>query len=419
MKGVNMIKAQTPKGFRDFLSADARARQFVTQKIREVFERFGFEPLETPTIEYAAVILGKYGEEADRLVFKFTDRGDRELALRYDQTVPTARVLVEYANQLPRYYRRYQIQNVFRAEKPQKGRYREFTQCDIDVFGSTSPIADAEILAGTYFAFKNVGYPTVLMPINDRQILFTNLTPFATDQVSVLSLIQTVDKLTKIGTEGIMTELSKKGLTKEAAEQALITIKAAKPTKALQQIIECAVSLGIPKEALVFSPTLARGLDYYTNMIFEPMVPEYGSGSLGGGGRYNNLIEQLGGNPTPAVGIAFGFDRMVEAAQQLNLIPQGKSAATVLITIFDETTLMTSLNTANKLRNAKIPTEIFPNVEKLDKQLKYADRLGVPYVVIQGPEEVAKNVVKLKMMKTKEQTELTIDEVINKLTVSS
>lgn len=419
MRREPMIKAQTPKGFRDFLSTQARARQFVTQKIREVFERFGFEPLETPTIEYAAVILGKYGVEADRLVFKFTDRGDRELALRYDQTVPTARVLVEYANLLPRYWRRYQIQNVFRAEKPQKGRYREFTQCDIDVFGSTSPIADAEILAGTYFAFKNIGYPTVLMPINDRQILFNNLSPFASKEVNIFSLIQSIDKLNKIGTDGVISELIKKGLVKESAVRALTAINAAKPTEALRQIIDCTISLGVPKGALIFSPTLARGLDYYTNMIFEPMVPEYGSGSLGGGGRYDNLIEQLGGSPTPAVGIAFGFDRMVEAAQQLNLIPQGKSAASILVTIFNETTLQTSLNIAMQLRNAKIPTEIFPSVDKLDKQLKYADRLGVPYVIIQGPEETAKNVVKLKNMATKEQEELTVEEVIDKLTKAS
>ncbi len=414
-----MIKAQTPKGFRDFLSTEARARQFVTKKVRQIFEQFGFEPLETPTVEYASVILGKYGEEADRLVFRFTDRGGRELALRYDQTVPTARVLVEYANQLPRYYRRYQIQNVFRAEKPQRGRYREFTQCDIDVFGSTSPVADAEILAGTYFAFKNVGYPTVLMPINDRQILFTNLSPFASKQVNIFSLIQSVDKLTKIGTEGVISELTEKGLVKEAAERALTEINAAKPTEALRRIIDCSISLGIPKEALVFSSTLARGLDYYTDMIFEPMVPEYGSGSLGGGGRYDNLIEQLGGTPTPAVGIAFGFDRMVEAAQQLNLIPQGKTSATLLVTIFDETVLKQSLATAFQLRSAKIPTEVYPTVDKLDKQLKYADRLGIPYVIIAGPEEKSKGVVKLKNMVTKEQEDLTIESVIDKLATAS
>jgi len=414
-----MIKPQAPKGFRDFLSKEARARQFVTQKVQEVFERFGFEPLQTPTIEYASVILGKYGQEADRLVFRFTDRGDRELALRYDQTVPTARVLVEYANDLPRYWRRYQIQNVFRAEKPQKGRYREFTQCDFDVFGSTSPIADAEIIACTYFAFKNVGYPTVLLPMNDRQILFTHLSPFASEKVNVFSLIQSIDKLEKIGEEGVTAELVKKGLTNAAAKKALTSIRGAKPTEALEKIMDCSLSLGVPKEALVFSPTLARGLDYYTNMIFEPMVPEYGSGSLGGGGRYDNLIEQLGGNPTPAVGIAFGFDRMVEAAQQLNLIPQGNSAATIFVTLFDETLQNTSLQAAASFRKAGIPTEIFPGVDKLDKQLKYADKIGVPYVVIIGSDEAKKGVVKLKTMQTKEQEELTIDQVIDKLTNAS
>jgi len=179
------------------------------------------------------------------------------------------------------------------------------------------------------------------------------------------------------------------------------------------------VSLGVPKEALVFSPTLARGLDYYTNMIFEIMVPEYGSGSLGGGGRYDKLIEQLGGNPTPAVGIAFGFDRMVEAAQQLNLIPQGDTSVIIFVTIFDEKSQQMSLTIASKLRNAGIATEIFPDVDKLDKQLKYADKKGIPYVLIQGPEEVKRGVVKLKNMATKEQEELTLDAVIEKLTSAS
>lgn len=414
-----MNTIQTPKGFRDFLSRDARARQFITQKVQEVFERFGFEPLQTPTVEYASVILGKYGEEADRLVFRFTDRGDRELALRYDQTVPTARILVQYAHDLPRYYRRYQIQNVFRAEKPQKGRYREFTQCDIDIFGSTSPVADAEILACTYFAYKNVGYPTVILPINDRQILFSSLSPFATETVNVFSLIQSVDKLEKIGAEGVVEELTKKGLTAEAGNKALTSIMAAKPTESLRRIIDCSISLGVPKEALVFSPTIARGLDYYTGMIFEPKVPEYGNGSLGGGGRYDKLIGQLGGADTPAVGIAFGFDRMVEAAEELSLIPQGKAAAQVYITIFDDESVETSLAIASRLRKAGVATEIFPGVEKLDKQLKYADKIGTPYVIIQGPEEKGKNVVMLKNMQTKTQEELSIDAIIDKLRTAS
>src|SRR3989344_4963616 len=174
-----MDQLQTVKGFRDFLPSEKRRRDFIEKKVVEVFERFGFEPLETPTIEYASLLLGKYGKEADKLIYSFKDRGGRDLSLKYDQTVPTSRILIQYQNTLSRYFRRYQIQNVFRAEKPQKGRYREFTQCDIDIFGSTSPIADAEIIACTYFVFKNVGYPTVLLPLNDRQILFSTLTPFA------------------------------------------------------------------------------------------------------------------------------------------------------------------------------------------------------------------------------------------------
>lgn len=411
-----MNQIQTPKGFRDFLPPDARARQYVAQRIREIFERFGFEPLETPAVEYAAVLMGKYGDEADRLVFRFTDRADRELALRYDQTVPTARVLAQYQNQLPRYFRRYQIQNVFRAEKPQKGRYREFTQCDIDIFGSTSPVADAEIIACTYQAFKNVGFPTVEIPVNDRRILFDALSSYATPELSVYSIIQTIDKLEKNGTDAVLEELGKKGLPQDKAREAVAKIREQSPTENLESIIKCATDLGVPGERLIFQPTLARGLDYYTGMIFEPRVPEYGAGSLGGGGRYDNLISVLGGSDTPAVGIAFGFDRMVEAATILGLIPASRQSATVLVTVFDESTRTQALETAAALRDAGIATEVFPASEKLEKQLKYADRKGIPFVVIQGPDEVSRGVVKFKKLETKEQREMTVEEVKKELT---
>ncbi len=392
---------------------EARARQFVANKVREVFERFGFEPIETPTLEYASVLMGKYGSEADKLVFRFKDRADRELALRYDQTVPTARMLAEYQGKLPRYWRRYQIQNVYRAEKPQKGRYREFTQCDIDIFGSTSPIADAEIIAATYFAFKNVGYPTITLKLNDRKILFATLEKFATDSVSVLSIIQSVDKLEKIGQQKVIDEIVKKGLSTSIAEQILSNIQSAVPTDNLKEIIAISQALGVPKESLVFTPTLARGLDYYTGMIFEPSVPEYPAGSLGGGGRYDNLIKVLGGIDTPAVGIAFGFDRMVEAAVSLNLVPGKGNITKVLVTVFDQNSIKTSSTIAEKLRAATVATELFPAVEKLDKQLKYADRKGIPFVVIQGPAETSRNVIKLKNMATQEQKELTVDSLID------
>lgn len=410
-----MIKPQTPKGFRDFLPSEARARQFVAGKVREVFEQFGFEPLETPTIEYASVILGKYGQEADRLVFRFTDRGERELALRYDQTVPTARVLAQYQHELPRYFRRYQIQNVFRADKPQKGRFREFTQCDIDIFGSPSPVADAEIVACTYFAFQNVGYPTITLTLNDRKILFEVLAQFATEKVSALSIIQSIDKLDKATEDVVTGELIHKGLSREAVQQAIATIRMAKPTENLTKIIEASRALGVPQAAIQFTPTLARGLDYYTGMIFEVILPDHELGSFGGGGRYDNLIKQLGGTDTPAVGIAFGFDRMVEAATALKLVPQARQCATILVTIFSDDTLANSLTIARALRKTGVSTEVFPASDKLDKQLKYADRKGIPYVVIQGPEEIKKGLVMLKTMKSKTQEELTVDQIINKI----
>ena len=408
----NQIKPQTVKGFRDFLPTEKRQRDFVVQKVKEVFELFGFEPLETPTLEYASLLLGKYGKEADKLLYTFKDRGGRELALRYDQTVPTARVLAQYQQILPKFFRRYQIQNVFRADKPQKGRYREFTQCDIDIFNSTSPLSDAEIIAATYFAFQNVGYPEIKIVINDRQTLFRYLKPFASYKISLFSLIQSIDKLEKIGKQGVIKELIKKGLDNNQAQKAINSITTAPLSKNLEEIIKSTILLGVPKRDIIFTSTLARGLDYYTGMIFEVVLPGYEAGSCGGGGRYDELIEQLGGVSIPAVGIAFGFDRMVEAAEFFNLIPPETTGTVLLITIFAQKTAETSLKLASQLRKNKINSEIYPEITKLDKQLKYADKKGIPYVVIIGPDEIKKNVVKLKNMKTGEQKELSQKKLI-------
>jgi len=406
---------QTPKGFRDFLPLQMRSRQFVVQKIKEVFERFGIESLETPTLEYASVLMGKYGKEADKLVFRFTDRGERELALRYDQTVPTARVLSQYQNELPKYFRRYQIQNVFRAEKPQKGRYREFTQCDIDIFGSTSPLADSEIIACTYSAFQNVGYPNIQIKINDRKILFDTLSAFATPDVPLMSIIQTIDKLDRIEREGVLTELQKKGFPLDRATKALDTIQKVKPTDNLKMIMSNSISLGVPKDVLVFDPTIARGLDYYTGMIFEVFIPDLPGKSFGGGGRYDNLIKLLGGTDTPAVGIAFGFDRMVEGAEELGLIQTDTTAPLVLVTVFNEQTLDASLSLSKTLRERGVNTEMFPAMVKLEKQLKYADKKGIPFVVIQGPDEVKNNTVQLKDMRTRTSKLVSIEALITEL----
>lgn len=411
----NQNKLQTLKGFRDFLPEEKRKRDFVMRRIVEIFEIFGFEPLETPTLEYASLLIGKYGQEADKLIYSFKDRGGREIALRYDQTVPTARILTQYQNILPRYFRRYQIQSVFRADNPQKGRYREFTQCDIDIFNSESPIADADIIATSYFAFKNVGYPDIKIQINDRQILFSCLKSFTTPHVNIFSLIQSIDKLEKIGKDQVIAEMVKKGLNKDKASAAISNILKAKIISNLQNIIDMVYDLGVPKKSIIFNPTLARGLDYYTGMIFEVILPGYSVGSCGGGGRYDKLIGQLGGLDVPAVGIAFGFDRMVEAADYFKLIPQTKYDIRALVTVFDKDSLPISLAITSTLRKNRVQTEIYPVFDKLSKQLKYADKKEIPYVVIIGPEEMAQNVVKIKDMKTGDEKTLTIEDSIQYL----
>lgn len=388
-------------------------RDFVAEKIRETFELFGYDPLETPTLEYAELLLGKYGEEADKLVYTFEDRGERKVGLRYDQTVPTARVLAQYQNELPKFFRRYQMQNVFRADKPQKGRFREFAHCDIDIFGTESEIADAEILATTYFAYKNVGFKNPKLVINSRKVLFDALNSFANEKVEVNSIIQTIDKLDKRTEEEVLTELKDKGVENPAG--ALAAIKSSKPDKNLQNILDILEKYGIPKKDYSFNPLIARGLDYYTGMIFEVQIPSYTGGSVGGGGRYDKLINDLSGLQIPAVGMAFGFDRTVEAARELGLIKQSTSLVQVLVTIFSEIYLDKSLEVLKALRSKDIPSEIYPEVTEIGKQIKYADKKNVPFVVIIGEEEASQNKVTLKEMASGESKLLSLEELINTL----
>lgn len=404
---------QTLKGFRDFLPAEKRQRDGVEHKIVEIFQRFGFEPLETPTLEYASLLLGKYGDEADKLVYTFTDKGDRRVGLRYDQTVPTARVLAQYQNELPKYFRRYQLQNVFRADKPQKGRYREFRQCDIDILGSTNALADAEVVACAYFAYKNVGFETITININDRQVLMETLSPFATAEVSVGSIITTVDKLDKITEEAAITELIAKGLAPENARQVIDALRIAQPSANLQDILSMLNKLGVPDRAVVFNPRIARGLDYYTGMIFEITIPGFSAGSVGGGGRYDNLIGDLSGMSMPAVGMAFGFDRTVEAAIELGLIPTEQAQTQVLVAMFSEETTAASLEVALQLRQHQIATEVYPAFDKLGKQFKLADQKHIPWVAIVGEDEQASNTVTLKNMSTGEQKTASVEEILS------
>jgi histidyl-tRNA synthetase len=406
---------QTLKGFRDFLPEEKRKREYVANKMKLAFETFGFAPLETPTLEYASLLLGKYGAEADKLVYSFDDRGGRQVALRYDQTVPSARVLSQYQSQLPRYFRRYQIQNVFRADKPQSGRYREFTQCDCDIFGSTSPLADAEIIAVYYAAFAAVGLSSLVIEINDRQTLISTLQPFATETVSVMSIIQSIDKLDKQTPEEVANELETKGLSIDTAKSVIDAIENAEMSSNLSEIANIVTKLGVPRSAVVFNPKIARGLDYYTGVIFEGRIPEYTVGSVGAGGRYDNLINDLSGLQMPAVGFGIGFDRTVEAADQLGLIPSEGTGTQVLVTIFDENFVSEATQTANQLRQAGVRTELYPAVDDLRKQFKKADQANIPYAIVIGEEEKQAGQVMLKNLQTGEQSMMSVQQVIDTL----
>lgn len=410
--------AQPLKGFRDFLPESKRLRDYVAQKISQTFIRFGFAPLETPTLEYASLLLGKYGDEADKLVYTFKDRGDREVGLRYDQTVPTARVLGNYQHQLPRYFRRYQIQNVFRADKPQHGRFREFTQCDIDIFGSNSIVAESEIITCAYQALISLGFKEVTIKLNHRQSLIAQITPYATTDLSVASIIQTIDKLDKQPPEAITKELVSKGMSQADATRLLADLDQQLLPEQLAKLMELTEAGDVAKKSLVYSPTLARGLDYYTGTIFEFSIPGYTGGSVAGGGRYDNLIADLGGPTTPAVGLAFGFDRLVSIIESSNLIDVAaiSSGPQVLVTLFDATTLTTATEIASLIRKADINTLLYPASDKLAKQLQYANQNQIPLVIIAGPDEITKNTVTIKNMQTGGQTTTPIARLIGSIT---
>lgn len=323
--------------------------------------------------------------------------------MRYDQTVPLARVISQYQN-LPKPFKRYQIQSVWRAENTQKGRFREFVQCDIDTIGSKSLLADAEIINAALATVKSLGFKDAKMLINDR-VIFADLP---------VGFITAIDKLGKIGKEGVVKELVGRGMEKVEAEKLIDSFAAKSPTPPLNSLFEMLGQSGLKKGVdFEFSSTLARGLDYYTGTIFELVVKDYQGGSLGGGGRYDKLIGQFTGGEVPATGFAFGFDRLVEAMEELNLLLKNSTATKVLVTVFSEELLAKSLDVAGEFRKNNVNAEvILESSLKLDRQLKYADSKGIPYVVVVGPEEVKKNVVKLKDMKTGEQKELTIEDCV-------
>ena len=399
------IKIQPLKGFRDFLTKDALKRAWLKDKIVEVFEAWGYDPMETPTLEPLELFEGQVGED-EKLFYKFEDQGGRKVALRYDQTVPTARVIGENFQSLGLPFKRYQVASAFRAEKPQKGRFREFLQADADIFGIDSPIADAEVVALSLDVYRRLGFKNAVALISDRDLLKD--LPYAA--------IVALDKLEKIGEEAVINEMIKKGISEIDAKDYLDRIKNLEPNEALKTIFSYLKNYGLEESSFKFEPRIARSFSYSSGPIWEIKIQGYSGGSVAGGERYDKLIESVSGKSIPATGFAIGFDRTLEAAEELGLVPQIPTQAKVLVTIFNSELLEKTLDLASILREAGINTEIFPDSNtKLDRQLKYADKKGVPYAVIIGPEEAASNSVTLKDLTNQTQRVIKADDIISAL----
>ncbi|MEW5805436.1 MAG: histidine--tRNA ligase [Patescibacteria group bacterium] len=416
---MNKQKPQTLKGFRDFLPEQMKIRNQVIKTFVSVFEDFGFEPLETPALEYAEVLLGKYGAEADKLVYTFKDKGKRQVGLRYDLTVPTSRVLAQYQNELKLPFKRYQIQPVWRAEKPQKSRYREFTQCDVDTFGVNSVLADAEIIAVIYQALKKLGFEKFTIKINSRQVLFSLLEKLGVkNQGQQFLILQIIDKLEKIGKTGAEQELLTKGFDKDFISRAFKVLAEAGPDKDLSQLFGFLNDFEVDKNYYQFTPFLVRGLDYYTGPIFETYVEKPKIGSITGGGRYDNLINQLGGPEIPATGTTIGLDRICDVIEETGLWKQKiKEQSKVLITIFDNNFVNESIKLFSWLKQKKINVLLYPNPEdSLAKQIKYADNKKIPAIVILGSEEIKDNCVSVRWLESGKQEKVKKNDLIKKFT---
>ncbi|MFC1625205.1 histidine--tRNA ligase [Patescibacteria group bacterium] len=407
-----MQQLQTPKGFRDFLPSKMVIRNEAIRRLKKVFEKYGFDELQTPSLEYQEVLLGKYGEEAEKQMYLFQDPGGRKVGLRYDLTVPLARVIATNRD-LPKPFKRYQIQPAWRAENTQRGRYREFYQCDIDIVGSSSPISDAEILAVINESLKALGFENFKIKINSRQILFSSMEKSKIPEEMWLTVAQSIDKLDKKQKEEVEKELLGKGLDMKIISNLFKNLNNAKPDEYLKKVISFAKKMGVKKN-LEFTSTLSRGLDYYTGPIFETIVENPKIGSITGGGRYDNLLNNLGGIDLPAVGTTIGLDRVCDCIEELNLWPNlAKTNTKVLVTVFSKELLDNSIELTTQFRNEGINSEIYQKEEPLDKQFKFADRKGIPFVVIIGPEEVKENLITIKDLNKKSQKKLSFEKLIS------
>jgi histidyl-tRNA synthetase len=432
---------------RDFLPADVRRREYVIGVIKEVYERYGFEPLETPAVENIETLLGKYGEEGNQLIYKILKRGEHEssgeadLALRYDLTVPLARVVAEYRDKLPKFFKRYQIQPVWRADRPARGRFREFYQCDVDVLGSRSMLVEAEICSAASEVLSKLGFNDFTIRLNHRHALTGVLQSAGIPSEKHDAALVALDKLDKIGSQGVEKEFAERGIDVEAGrvllkffvdlgslnqaaeiatgentEHKRKALNAAilgrlveflkdneigaRGVDELRSIIEFAAAAGIAAK-IEIDPSLARGLSYYTGAIMEISVKDL-PGSLGGGGRYDNLVGMFLGESVPACGFSLGLERIIVVMTEREMFPAGlvASPADVMVSIWNEESVADSITLTQDLRSAGLRVDLYPEADKLGKQFKYASGRLIPFVAVIGDDERARGEVSIKDMRS-------------------
>lgn len=429
---MELIRPRLPKGMRDILPSKMVLRQQVLSIVEKTFAEFAFEPLITPAVERADVLLGKYGSDAEKLIF-FVEHpgGKEELALRYDLSVPLSRVAAQYAD-LPKPFRRYQIAPVWRAERPQKGRYREFFQCDADIVGSASVLADAEVIALIYTVFCRLGFQRFVTVINDRKIL-TGVGQYSgVPEMQVPELYRVIDKLQRIGIDGVREELRKAGLAEGTVERLLNVLRpdgqAQVDLEGLSQQLEgypialegiCELgellgylpALGVPPAFYRVDLSMVRGLDYYTGPIYETLVEEPRIGSLTGGGRYDGLVGRFSAQGQPATGTTIGIERIIDVMEELKMFPPEETTVEVLVSVFSSDLLSESLKLITELRGLGLRCELFYGTDPLGTQIRYALKKGIPAVVILGPEELAADQVAVRELANRSQTNVARAEV--------
>ncbi|MFO1094603.1 MAG: histidine--tRNA ligase [Planctomycetaceae bacterium] len=430
----HLIKAQTLKGFRDYLPGPMLAREALIETARQVYRSYGFSPIDTPALEYSEILLGKGGDESDKQLFRFQDQGDRDVAMRFDLTVPFARFAAQHLNDIGVPFKRYHIGTVWRAEKPQRGRYREFMQCDFDTIGTDSAASDIETLFVIHDLFERIGFTKFTVRVNHRQLLNGLLETIGLADKSA-RVLRTLDKLGKVGRDVVAAEMQEAaGATADQAARVLdfaalqgdpATIlnqvesllagneRGMTGVKLLRGLFAAAVHAGLPADRVALDVSIARGLDYYTGTIYETFLGDLPQiGSVCSGGRYDNLAGLFTSQPLPGVGASLGLDRLLAAMEELGLLKTEQTPAPVLVVQFDESRVADYLRIGRVLRAAGLGTEVFPQARPLKKQLQYADRKGFRVALIAGEREFADRVWQVKDLRAQSQQTVTEDGLI-------